>query len=87
MTWTTLGEVVNVGSVLTFTAGGVAVNTYKTYVSTSPSESLLGLCKTDLEKVEWRLNQLTPRQREEIYALNQQGECKGLEEIERKYLR
>ncbi len=39
----------------------------------------------------WKLSsgdeQLTRSQHEEIHALTQQGKCKGLEEIDRNYLR
>ncbi|KAI9428512.1 hypothetical protein H4582DRAFT_2067164 [Lactarius indigo] len=89
MSWTVLGDVVNVGAIISFSAGGVAVNGYNKYVATSPSESLLELCQQDLEKIKKRLKALTPRQREEIYVLSnsKDSKCKGLEEIELVHLR
>ncbi len=75
-------HIVNVQSLLSFAAAGVAVNTYNTHVATSPSESHLKLCKRDLDEVKGRVNELTPRQCEEIDVLTEQGKCKSIEIIE-----
>lgn len=84
--WNVLSDIATVESVATFVAGGAAVNMYSAVV-TPQSKSLLEACKKDLEDVAWRIKQLTPRQREEIFALTKQGKCKSLEEIERNYIR
>ena len=81
-----LADIVTVESFVKFVAGGAAVNVYGA-VKAPQSKSLLEACKKDLEDVAWRIKQLTPRQREEIFALTRQGKCESLEKIERTYLR
>jgi len=87
MAWQTLGDAVNVESLASFVAGGLVTGIYQTHVATSPAKSLLEDCKKELEDVAWRVEKLTPRQREEIFVLTRQGKCKSLEEIEQRYLR
>jgi hypothetical protein len=67
-----------------FFSGMVMRKAFNSYVVTSSSgpESLLKVCKTGLEVVEWRLKRLTPGQREVIYALAEKKQCKSLEYIE-----
>lgn len=85
--WDDLAKVTNIQSVITLAVGGLAVRVYDRHWVTSPSESLLKVCKEELDNVGERLDRLTPKQREEIHALTRQGKCKSLEQIEERYRR
>lgn len=87
MGWNTLGDVVNAESVVLFFFGGVAMKTYDGYWVTSPSESGLQICNAHLKEIDYRIDKLTPRQREEIDVLARQAECKSIDELKRTHLR
>ena len=80
--WDVVTNAVDVQSLVGVAVFGVMMKAYSTYAVTLSPESLLEVCKTDLEVVEWRLKQLTPGQRDESHVLTEQKKSKSLETIE-----
>lgn len=84
MSW--VSDIAHVSSIA---AGSVTVGVkiYDKLIVTPTSETTLEKCKIELDKVKSRLNELTPRQREEIGSWAMTSKSKSLEDIERELSR
>lgn len=76
---TTIGNIASTGSLIGL--GGAAVKGFEKVMETP--ETLLKLCKKDLDEIKSLLNGLSPRQEEEICVLAKQRKCRSLQDIER----
>jgi hypothetical protein len=82
--WQTLGNFVNTAGVagLAVTGAKTAMTGYQVYVSPSGS---LAESERRLERVRSRLQELSPKQREEIDVYCRASNCKSLQDLEDDY--